>query len=309
MAVAERMNDGTAPHPRRRMSDLFENPAFLSALTGVALQIGDSSDAVRDLQTTLKRHGFTVTVSGTYDADTAVAVAAIQREMKRPANGVYDDFIATTLERADSTPGGLEATAVASAAGPTNVVPLFPTDPVPVGEEGAGTTALAPTPSPQAREPQTPPRLIQVPAEGADAEPVWKKPAFWLLAGGAMLILTRMWRTDQRANLTESEDGDESGVGALESAEEFFRERKPRRRRKPRAKKPAEPRKRRARAAREEEEEEEDADAGQPVGDPPADPSPVKDPAPAPDDALAGGEPAPKRRRRKKKDEGGKAAA
>jgi N-acetylmuramoyl-L-alanine amidase len=68
-------------------------------VSGETLKPGTISDDVRDLQQALAKYGYSVPISGKYDAPTMEVVTAFQRHF-RPArvDGVADPSTRTTLK-------------------------------------------------------------------------------------------------------------------------------------------------------------------------------------------------------------------
>jgi peptidoglycan hydrolase-like protein with peptidoglycan-binding domain len=173
-----------------------------SVLRGVGL--GATGDDVRAAQAKLAKAGFqSVPQNGAYGPLVAGPVAAIQRQMKRPDNGVYDGFIDTTLDRALSTPGTLEANAVAAAVREWNTTGMQAT---------VSTTALAP------------PQTVQVSADG----PIWKKPVFWLVLFGGGIALWSIFRPKHLQPTVTGREGLPEGV---DEPGAFFSESPPKKRR------------------------------------------------------------------------------
>lgn len=71
-----------------------------------ALTQGDSGSAVRELQEQLLFLGYTVTVSGTYDAQTTSAVKAYQTNSSLPATGEADSYTRSAVEKDFLSDGG-----------------------------------------------------------------------------------------------------------------------------------------------------------------------------------------------------------
>jgi N-acetylmuramoyl-L-alanine amidase len=96
-----RKQDPGEKFPWRLLSDsgvgLWSPPAAIDRAEA-ALTIGDSSEAVQDLQSNLAAYGYGLAISGTYDAETRDVVTAFQRHF-RPAqvDGNADESTRRTL--------------------------------------------------------------------------------------------------------------------------------------------------------------------------------------------------------------------
>ncbi|MGI9381342.1 MAG: N-acetylmuramoyl-L-alanine amidase [Methyloligellaceae bacterium] len=100
-----------APHRKRDPGECFDWARLYRAGIGlwvapsapvddVICQIGDSSDAVREIQSILTRVGYKVNQSGTYDEETEQAVAAFQRHFRQQrVDGAVDQSTRETMDR------------------------------------------------------------------------------------------------------------------------------------------------------------------------------------------------------------------
>jgi peptidoglycan hydrolase-like protein with peptidoglycan-binding domain len=100
------------------------------------VQLGDSGDEVKELQTLLGVVGHPVTVSGTFDDATDSAVRAFQVKKKLSASGVVD---AGTWKKLCNTAYGINPEALASvAAVGVDILGMFGFGKKPKGKKGKG---------------------------------------------------------------------------------------------------------------------------------------------------------------------------
>ena len=100
-----------APHRKRDPGEHFDWARLYRAGIGlwvapsapgdeIICQTGETSDAVREIQSCLSRIGYKVNQTGTYDMETEQAVAAFQRHFRpQRVDGIVDSSTRETLDR------------------------------------------------------------------------------------------------------------------------------------------------------------------------------------------------------------------
>jgi hypothetical protein len=136
--------------------DGFDSPA-LGQL--ISMKIGDKGPDVVALKLRLTKFGLLgLDASDTYDKVTATVVGLLQAAIKRPANGVYDSFLDSALGQAEGQGTSMPSNVFTEAVAAWNSRFKVKSQPVQVVED--------------------------VPV------PFYRKPAFWLFAGGGFVALT-----------------------------------------------------------------------------------------------------------------------
>jgi peptidoglycan hydrolase-like protein with peptidoglycan-binding domain len=239
------------------MTPEFDGPA-IGALHG-ALTPGSKGWEVTELQRRITGFGFEgVEADGIYGPVTTAAVKALQSAIKRPANGIFDSFLDAAMRQAESNPASMPGKSFASVAQAWNTA----------REEQAMTPdAAADAADPDAQPAQDPSQAI-VPAQGLqpvvqvveDVMPFWRKPTFWLLAGGSALMLFAMLGgNDKKAPAFVPPAGGEGG----DDPDSFFGGSEKPRRRKPKRKHKGKAKRAKALAAADEIEIEIDPESGE----------------------------------------------
>ncbi|MBN2360226.1 MAG: peptidoglycan-binding protein [Deltaproteobacteria bacterium] len=101
--VVERTDKDLPGAPTSTMSGRRATPPSTAALHSAVrgnrlIGRGYQGREVIELQTLLRRRGFNVSVSGTFDADTESAVRVVQRRAGLPASGLFDTMTMAALE-------------------------------------------------------------------------------------------------------------------------------------------------------------------------------------------------------------------
>jgi peptidoglycan hydrolase-like protein with peptidoglycan-binding domain len=159
------------------------------------LEIGDEGEAISDLQRRLVAAGYSVGsygIDGKFGPDTQAAVMAAQRALGVTVDGIWGPQTEAAFQAAGGKP-----------------------QPAPT----ATPTAIAPRPQPGAPSPSTP-RAAKL-----DLAALAKKPLFWVVVGGGVLLLWYLFASPKAPPTGVRGPGAPEPLLGLEG-EEFFRPKK-----------------------------------------------------------------------------------